>query len=298
MTLPANAFGKRTTAEEALRGASLAGKIAVVTGAGSGIGSETARVLGKAGARVIMAVRNVGAVRALGDNFEVMALDLASLASVHAFARAFSARHPRLDILVNNAGVMATPLGQTADAFETQLGTNHLGHFLLVQQLLPHLTAAAPARIVIVASRAHRRGTRDNLLATLESDPRYQRRKYIPMVAYGDSKLANVLHTRALARRLRDTGVSAYCLHPGVIHTPLMRHLGFAGTVFGMVGKPFLKTVAQGAATSVFAATAPELTPAHAGIYLSDCNQAEPSEVALDDELGERLWADSEKATS
>jgi retinol dehydrogenase-12 len=227
---------------------------------------------------------------------EVMALDLASFASVRAFAAAFTPA--RLDLLVNNAGVMAPPLGQTVDGFETQLATNHLGHFLLVKLLLDRLKAAAPARVVVVASAAHRRGTRDNLLATLETDRLYRRRKYRPMVAYGDSKLANILFTRALARRLEGSGVSPYCLHPGVIHTPLMKHLGLAGTILGVVGRPFLKTIAQGAATSVFAATAPELRPEHAGLYLADCNEAQPWPAALDDDLGERLWSGSETATS
>src|SRR5581483_3457069 len=139
-----------------------------------------------AGARVIMAVRNVAAAeevarrlrpQAPAGALEVMALDLASFASVRAFAAAFTGA--RLDLLVNNAGVMAPPLGQTADGFETQLGTNHLGHFLLVKLLLDRLKAAGPARVVVVASAAHRRGTRENLLATLETDRLYQRRKYV-----------------------------------------------------------------------------------------------------------------------
>jgi NAD(P)-dependent dehydrogenase (short-subunit alcohol dehydrogenase family) len=303
--LARNDLGGRTTAEQALRGLSLSGQTAIVTGAGSGIGTETARVLALAGARVIMAVRNVPAAEAVAARLrpgvpagalEVRPLDLASFASVRAFAAAFT--EPRLHLLVANAGVMAPPLGQTADGFETQLGTNHLGHFLLTRLLQGKLQAAGRARVVVVASRAHRRGTGENLLATLETDRAYQRRRYVPMVAYGDSKLANILFTRALARRLAGSDVAAYCLHPGVIHTPLMKHLGVAGAIFGVLGRPFLKTIAQGAATSVFAATAPELTPAHSGIYLADCNEARPFPQALDDQLGERLWSGSERATS
>jgi NAD(P)-dependent dehydrogenase (short-subunit alcohol dehydrogenase family) len=225
-----------------------------------------------------------------------MALDLANLASVRAFAAAFAARHPRLHILVNNAGVMGPPLGRTADGFETQMGTNHLGHFLLTTLLVDQLKGSAPARVVVVASRAHRRGSRESLLATLDTDRHYQKRKYLPMAAYGDSKLANILFARGLAPRLTGTGVGAFSLHPGVIPTNLSKHFGVGGTIYRAIGGLFLKSVAQGAATTVFAATAPELTEAHSGIYLADCNQAQPMQAALDGALVERTWELSEKA--
>jgi NAD(P)-dependent dehydrogenase (short-subunit alcohol dehydrogenase family) len=307
--LPRNELGARTTAQQALRGNSLAGKVAVVTGAGAGLGAETARVLALAGAQVVMAVRNVPAGEQVASRLraglptgagklEVMTLDLANLASIRAFARALAARHPKLHLLINNAGVMGMPLSFTADGFELQMGTNHLGHFLLTNLLLDPLRAAAPARIVVVASRAHRRASREGVLATLDSDPRYQRRRYVPLVAYGESKLANILHTRALARRLAGTGVTPVCLHPGVIATDLMKHLGLGGRLFKIVGPLFTKSVAQGAATTIFAATAPELTEAHAGIYLSDCNEAQPRPVAVDADLAENVWSLSEKLVS
>jgi NAD(P)-dependent dehydrogenase (short-subunit alcohol dehydrogenase family) len=308
VTLPRNQLGARTTAREALRDVSLRGKVAVVTGAG-GLGSETARVLALAGADVVMACRSVSAAeriarRLQGDlpagagALEVMELDLASLASVRAFARELMARRPRLHLLVNNAGVMATPLGQTADGFETQMGTNHLGHFLLTSLLLDGLRAGAPARVVVVASHAHRRGSRDGVLATLDGDPHYRRRRYRPLVAYGDTKLANILFTKALARRLAGSGVTPYALHPGVIATDLLEHMGLGGRIFRAVGPLFLKSVEQGAATTIFASTAPELTEAHAGIYLADCNEAQPRPVALDAELAERVWTLSERAVA
>ena len=308
-TLPRNELGARTTAQQALRGISLAGKVAVVTGAGAGLGTETARVLALAGAQVVMAVRNVPAAEQVATRLraglppgpgklEVMALDLANLGSVRTFARELATRHPKLHLLINNAGVMATPLSFSADGFELQMGTNHLGHFLLTNLLLDPLRAAASARVVVVASRAHRRASREGVLATLDGDPRYQRRRYVPLVAYGESKLANILHTRALARRLAGSGVTPCCLHPGVIATDLMKHLGLGGRLFKLVGPLFTKSVAQGAATTIFAATAPELTEAHAGIYLADCNEAQPLPFALDADLAERLWSLSETLVS
>jgi NAD(P)-dependent dehydrogenase (short-subunit alcohol dehydrogenase family) len=307
MTLPRNHFGHRTTAEQARRDISLRGKVAIVTGANDGLGTETARVLALAGAQVVMACRNLPAAEAVATRLratlpagagtlEVMALDLANLASVRAFAGAFAARHPRLHILVNNAGVMATPLGHTTDGFETQMGTNHLGHFLLTTLLLDQLKGSAPARVVAVASNAHRRGSRESLLATLDTDPAYQKRKYVPFAAYGDSKLANILFAKGLAPRLAGTGVGAFSLHPGVIPTNLSKHFGVGGRLYRAIGGLFLKSVAQGAATTVFAATAPELTEAHSGIYLADCNEADPIQAALDGALAERTWALSDKA--
>jgi NAD(P)-dependent dehydrogenase (short-subunit alcohol dehydrogenase family) len=305
-SLPRNRFGKHTTAEQALRDNSLAGKVAVVTGAGAGLGAETARVLALGGARVVMAVRNVPAGESVARGLravlpasaalEVMPLDLADTRSIRAFARDLQARHPALHLLIDNAGVMATPLGRTADGFETQMGINHLGHFLLTTLLLERLRASAPARVVVLASAAHRRGSREGVLATLDSDPHYDRRKYQPFVAYGDSKLANIVFARALARRLAGSGVTAVSVHPGVIPTQLSKHLGIGGAIYRAVGPLFQKSVAQGAATTIFAATAPELTEAHAGIYLADCNEAEPRPFALDPDLAERTWTLSEAA--
>jgi len=309
MTLAKNTFGKRTTAEQARRDVSLAGKTAIVTGANAGLGEETSRVLALAGANVVMACRNVqageesakalrAALPAGSGTLEVMALDLGSFASIRKFAEAFKAKHDKLHILVNNAGVMATPLGKTADGHETQLGTNHLGHFLLTTLLLDTLQASAPSRVVAVSSELHKRSNGERMMATLESDPGYAQRKYVPFDAYGDSKLANALFARELGKRLRGTGVLAFSLHPGVIPTKLSRHMGVVGSIYQVVGKLFLKTVAQGAATSVFAATAPELSEANTGIYLSDCNEAQPIPAATDDALAERLWNASEKAVA
>src|SRR5688500_11899546 len=184
-------LGARTTAQEALRGASLAGKRAIVTAASSGRGIETSRVLALAGADVIMAVRNVGSGEEVATQIrsglssgtgmlEVRALDLADLRSVRAFAEQETSSGKPLHLLVNNAGVMATPLGATAQGMELQLGTNHLGHFLLTTLLQPSLEAAGDSRVVNVSSALHTRGRAARLLETLESDPKYERRKYVP----------------------------------------------------------------------------------------------------------------------
>ena len=294
-------LGSSTTAQQALQGQSLAGKQAIVTGASSGLGIETARVLALAGADVVMAVRNVkageevaaglrAALPAGSGKLEVQALDLSDLTSVRRFTEAYLASGKALNLLINNAGVMATPESKTAQGFELQLGTNHLGHFALTTQLLPALERSAPARIVVVSSGLHTRGKPERLLATLEGRPG----PYTPYGAYGDSKLANILFAKALAKRL-PAGVEAFSLHPGVIPTPLSRSMGGLGAVFRTLGKLFMKTVEQGAATSIFAATAPQLA-GQSGAYLSDCRVATPASAALDAALIDQVWAQSERA--
>jgi len=283
-------FGKHTEALEVARGVSLAGKTAIVTGASSGIGVETARVLALAGAHVVLAVRSMAAGRAVADtlpNASVLELDLTDLASVRAFVVAFRKRDVPLDLLVNNAGVMATPRGTTKQGIELQVGTNHVGHFLLTRLL--ERTLAPEARIVNVSSALHRRGRGERLLTTLTDDPRYEKRRYVPFDAYGDSKLANVLFTRALAKRLPQPALS---LHPGVIKTNLTRSMGAAGVVFRAVAGLFTKSIAEGAATTIYAAVGTGLA---SGVYLEDCRVATPSREAEDDALADRLWDASEK---
>jgi NAD(P)-dependent dehydrogenase (short-subunit alcohol dehydrogenase family) len=225
----------------------------------------------------------------MSGKIEVKKLDLTDFASIRAFVAAWGDRP--IDLLINNAGVMATPKGATAQGYEMQMGTNHLGHFLLTELLLPRLTPNA--RVVTVSSGLHTRGTREGVLATLDSDKSYSQRKYSPFTAYGDSKLANILFAKGLAKR----GIHAYALHPGVINTNLSRSMGFSGIIFRAVGGLFMKSVAQGAATSVYAATAPELE-SQSGAYLSDCAVVEPAGPAKDDALVEQVWKLSEKAIS
>ncbi len=237
-------LGKRTTAREALRGTDLKGHFAIVTGASSGIGVETARALATAGADVMLAVRNVEAgektkaqltseLPAGAGPLSVARLDLNDLASVREFVKTYLASTRPLDLLINNAGIMAPPLGFTAQGYEQQMGTNHLGHFLLTQGLRERLEKSAAARIVNVSSDLHRRGKADSVLATLDTDRKYASRKYSGFGAYGDSKLANVLFARGLAKRL-PKNVLAFSLHPGVIPTNLSRAM-FGNSVFKLM---------------------------------------------------------------
>jgi NAD(P)-dependent dehydrogenase (short-subunit alcohol dehydrogenase family) len=294
-------LGSRTTAEQALGGVSLKGKTAIVTGANSGIGVETARVLAKAGAKVICAVRSVAGGEEVahkirqetGATIEVKQLDLMDLVSVRTFADAFLETGEALHLLVANAGIMASPLGVTKQHVEQQVGTNHVGHFYLTNLLRPALAKGAPSRIVIVSSALHKRGKGARLLETLEDDRTNSRRKYVPFDAYGDSKLANVLFARHLAKVL-PKGVEAFSLHPGVIATRLTRSLGIQGAIFNIVGKPFTKSVAQGAATSIVAATS-SAVEGKSGAYLADCAITRASRDGEDDALAEKVWLATEK---
>ena len=298
-------LGRRTTAEQALQGQNLKGKKAIVTGANSGLGVETARVLALAGADVLLACRSLesgeqvatqlrASLPAGAGKLSVGKLDLSDLRSVKSFAEAYT--EPSLDLLINNAGIMATPLGTTAQGFELQTGTNHLGHFFLTKLLLPKLEKSAAARIVNVSSALHQSGKGERLLATLDGDPAYKQRKYSAISAYRDSKLANVLFTRALSKKL-PANVLTFSLHPGVIETNLARSMGFLGNTFLKVARLFLKSIPQGAATTIFAATAPELAGC-TGAYLADCAEKEPTREALDEALAEKVWALSEKAVA
>jgi len=304
-------FGHDTTTDEVLEGIDLGGRLAVVTGGSGGLGAETARALASKGAGVVLTARDLAKGEAVAkeirestgsDAVWVEELELGSLASVRAFAERLAARHEALHILVNNAGVMACPFARTADGFERQLGTNHLGHFLLTGLLAPALLRGAPARIVCVSSRGHQQSP------VVFDDIHFERRPYDKWAAYGQSKTANVLHAVELERRLDPRGVHANAVHPGVIPTDLSRHMGPED--FARIrsrapgGKLRLKTVAAGAATSVYAATAPELE-GRGGLYLEDCHVAEVNDAegasegvrsyALDPEAARRLWALSEQ---
>jgi NAD(P)-dependent dehydrogenase (short-subunit alcohol dehydrogenase family) len=278
------AYGPETTTDEVLAGVDLTGTVAVVTGAGGGIGAETAHALAAAGATVVPGTRDAG-------------LDLASLDAVEEFARSVLATHDRIGLLINNAGVMATPFGRTADGFERQLGTNHLGHFLLTGLLAPALVAGAPARVVNVSSAGHR-------ISDINwDDPNYESRPYEKWEAYGQSKTANILFAVALERRLGPLGVHAYALHPGMIATNLGRHLDRSdltalkerATRSRSGGLPGYKSIPAGAATTVYAATAPELD-GRGGVYVADCAVSdEHAPWALDPDSADRLWSLSER---
>jgi NAD(P)-dependent dehydrogenase (short-subunit alcohol dehydrogenase family) len=298
-------MGFDTTTDEVLAGIDLRGTVALVTGASTGLGLETARALAAAGASVTLAVRTEprgdAAAATIRDllpdaSLECGLLDLTSLASVRAFAEWFTARHDRLGILVNNAGVMATPFERTADGFELQFGTNHLGHFLLTNLLTPLLVAAAPSRVVNLSSGGHRGSD------IIWDDPNYERREYDKFEAYGQSKTANILFTVELDRRLRDRGVRSYAVHPGMIATELGRYmtredfraLSARAKSSPSGGLPQRKSVESGAATSVWAATSADLRT-QGGVYCEDCAVSDQhAPWALDADSAQRLWALSE----
>lgn len=292
----------------------LRGKTYLITGANAGIGLETTRQLARQGACVVMACRRVAqaneAAQALRRELpaallEVLPLDLGDLASVRTAAREFLARHARLDGLVNNAGVMNTPQGQTRDGFETQFGINHLGHFLLTALLLERLKASVPARIVNVSSAFHVHAM--GRVADIHFDDlNYRQRRYDGWEAYAQSKLANLLHARHLARLLQGTGVTCVSVHPGWVRTQLMQHtlpLWLQNSVLrhvlhwlGMI-EPW-----EGAQSTLHTLLAPEVAT-QSGEYFSQpglyrnktANQGgwpmrSPHPLAYDPAVAERLW--------
>ncbi len=299
-------YGFETTTDDVLDGVDLGGTSAVVTGASAGIGVETARALAAAGAHVVLAARNADRTRGAADSIrervpgaelEVGMLDLTSLDSVRAFAAWYLDAHDELQLLINNAGVMYTPFDHTAEGFELQFGTNHVGHFLLACLLVPALLAGAPSRVVNLSSGGHVGSD------IVWDDPNFERHDYDKFAAYGQSKTANILFSVELDRRLADRGVHAYAVHPGMIATELGRYMTRDDMAALMErakqspsgGMPARKTVEQGAATTVWAATAAELDN-RGGTYLADCHVTdEHAPWARDPEGAARLWALSEK---
>ena len=312
MTRP---FGAHSTADDVLAGVDLAGKRILITGVSAGLGVETARALAAHGAEVVGAARDLAKARRATaeveaqarNGFELVELDLASLASVRACADALVADGRPFDVVIANAGVMATPLGKTIDGFETQFGTNHLGHFVLVNRMAELLRPGG--RLVNLSSAGHRRADVD-----LE-DPNFERTPYEPFIAYGRSKTANILFAVEFDRRHRAAGLSATAVHPGGIDTELSRHMG-PGAVTQMLdrinaenraaGRPLfeMKSVPQGAATSVWAAVVAGAAEV-GGRYCEDCRVAEVVDAgpnvlggvrpyALDPERAMALWAKSE----
>jgi NAD(P)-dependent dehydrogenase (short-subunit alcohol dehydrogenase family) len=264
----------------ALLATDLAGKTFVVTGGNSGIGLVTVEQLARQGARVVLAARRPAeGERARAEvlqrvpqgAIEMATLDLASLASVRQFAAEVLSRHDALHGLVNNAGVMNTPRGRTADGFEMQLGTNHLGHYLLTELLLPALRRGAPSRVVVVSSCYHDRAQGREGRIDFD-DLHFERRPYDGWEAYAQSKLANVLHAKSLARRLAGTGITTASVHPGWVRTNLIRN-SMPVWVQDVLLRPFLRLGGmiepwEGAQTSLYALLAPEVE-AQSGAYFS-----------------------------
>ncbi|XP_053130471.1 retinol dehydrogenase 12 isoform X2 [Hemicordylus capensis] len=270
--------------------ATLNGKVAVITGANTGIGKETAKDLARRGARVILACRDMARaeaaaceIRTMTGNQQVIAmkLDLADSKSIKEFAENFLKEEKELHILINNAGVMMVPYSKTADGFEVHLGVNHLGHFLLTFLLIERLKQSAPARIVNVSSLAHHGGK-------IRFHDLQGEKLYCRSLAYCHSKLANILFTRELARRLQGTGVTVNALHPGTVSSDLPRYSIFI-SVASKIFHVFLKSPYEGAQTSVYCAVAEELESV-SGQYFSDCKPAYLSSRARDDETANKLW--------
>jgi NAD(P)-dependent dehydrogenase (short-subunit alcohol dehydrogenase family) len=295
----ASPFGHKSEAPEVIKGIDLSGRTAIVTGASSGLGVETARAFAKAGARVVLPVRSrEKAEKTAADirkstgnkNVEVADMDLGDFNSVRKFADAFVASGSALHILVNNAGIMATPERRIMGNIESQFGTNHLGHMLLTCRLVPALLKAMSARVVELSSIGHRRSPVNF------DDPNFEKHPYDKWEAYGQAKTANALFAVELNRRLEPRKVNAYAVHPGGIMTELQRDMSqdeIRGMGWvdekGRVRDGF-KTPAGGAATAVWCATS-SLLASGGGVYCEDCNIAKP--VPADDKgvAGVRPWA-------
>jgi NAD(P)-dependent dehydrogenase (short-subunit alcohol dehydrogenase family) len=318
----ANAFGATSTTDEVLSGINLRGKRILVTGVSAGIGVETARSLAAHGAHIIGAARDLKKAETAteqvrkdaasnGGSLELIELDLGNLKSVRAAADKLIAKGEPLDIIIANAGVMATPFGKTADGFETQFGTNHLGHFVFVNRIAPLLRAGG--RLINLSSAGHRYSNVDL------DDPGFERTPYDPFVAYGRSKTANILFAVEFDKRHRARGVRAAAVHPGVIKTELARHVE-PGRIEKLIeqinenlkaeGKgPFQwKSLEQGAATSVWAAVKADADEV-GGKYCENCHVAKPMvdsanvasisegvrSYALDSANAAALWQKSEQ---
>jgi NAD(P)-dependent dehydrogenase (short-subunit alcohol dehydrogenase family) len=313
-------FGAASTTDEVLSSANLRGKRILVTGVSAGLGIETARSLAAHGADVLGAARDLNKAQAAtaqvrrdaaanGGSFQLIALDLANLKSVRTCADQLLANGQFFDVIIANAGVMGTPFGRTADGFETQFGTNHLGHFVFINRIAPLLRKGS--RVINLSSGGHRLSNVDL------NDPNFENTPYEPFLAYGRSKTANILFAVAFDRRHRERGVRAAAVHPGVIHTELGRHLDPASIQAltdritkerAAAGKPPFqwKTLPQGAATSVWAAVVAPAAEIGAQ-YCEDCHVAEISPesaavgtdgvraYALDSNNAEALWKKSEE---
>lgn len=307
-------FGKDTTTDEVLAGHDLTGLTVFITGANSGLGQETARAMAAHGAHVVMAGRDqdklddaVSAIRTEHPDalLDTLVCDLGNLESIRAATSRARQRFDKIDILINNAGVMACPLMRTADGFEMQFGTNHLGHFALTGELMPLIERGSAKRIVNLSSRGHHFAPVDL------DDPNFTNRDYDPWVSYGQSKTANILFSVGLEARYAVRDIHSYAVHPGGIQTNLGRHMTekMVEDLMARITKSdssyAWKTIPQGAATSCWAATAPELE-GKGGVYCEDCHVAELDDessaggvrsYALDPDAARRLWTISEEMT-
>lgn len=298
--VPVSPFGKKSTAEEVTAGVDLTGKVALVTGATSGLGLETMRVLALRGAHVIGTGRTLEkaqeACSSVQGKTTPVALELERFETVAAAADTVRDLGLPIDMLVCNAGIMALPQLEQVYGLEKHFVVNHLGHFILANRLSPQVKAAPQGRVVVLSSYGYVWAPP----AGIEFDNLDGKRGYEPNKMYGQSKLANALFAFELARRLGGTGATANAVHPGIINTNLGRHFAAWKRAAGsLIGWTFMKSVEAGAATSCYVATAPALA-AFSGYYFEDCNPVvpEPGKHMDDVELAGRLWAKSEELTA
>lgn len=274
----------------------MAGRTCMITGATSGIGQATALALAEQGAAIVLVCRNETKGRALmdvirkrGGAAHLMLADLSSQAEIRRLSAEFLAQQQPLHVLINNAGVVNLQRKLTVDGIEEVFAVNHLAYFLLTNLLLERLKASAPARIVNVSSEAHK-------LSPIQFDDLGFERKYASMKVYGQSKLANVLFTYELARRLEGSGVTVNCLHPGAVSTGLGQNNGrFAQAIIGML-KPFFRTPEKGAETSIFLAASPKVEGI-SGKYFYNCREKRTARAAQDLATSTRLWDTSARMT-
>ncbi|GGM29920.1 short-chain dehydrogenase [Paraliobacillus quinghaiensis] len=273
--------------------------VVIITGANSGMGKATAIELAKTGAHIVMVCRNqtrgeaaLKEVREKTGNEQVtlMLCDLGSQESIRSFCATFKEKYQRLDVLINNAGVILPGRHETTDGFELQFGVNHLGHFLLTNLLLDLMTSSTPARIIVVSSGAHKIGK-------IHFDDINLTKNYTLWRAYAQSKLANILFTYELARRLEGTGITVNCLHPGAVATSMgiNRESGF-GTFITRLLKPFFQTPEKGAETIVFLATSSDVSEV-SGKYFYQKEEIRSSNRSHDEKLAKNLWIKSEEWT-
>jgi NAD(P)-dependent dehydrogenase (short-subunit alcohol dehydrogenase family) len=295
---PRSGFTKRSTAAEVTAGIDLSGKLAVVTGATAGIGRETARVLAERGAHVIALGRTKDKAAAATAGFRghitPMACELTDLASVAACADQIKALGKPVDLLINNAGIMALPKLEQVNGVEKQLFVNHFSHFVLTHRLLDAIKAAPQGRVVNLSSGGYALAPKGGI----EFDNLSGERDYTGWKMYGQSKMANILFTRELARRFEGAAATANAVHPGAVKTELSRHMpGVARFFIGLIGSWVLKSPAQGAATSCHVAASPALAKVN-GLYFADSNPEHVKRPEMEDAaLAAKLWAVTEERT-
>lgn len=299
--VPKTTFGKRSTALDVTEGLNLTGKTVLLTGCTSGIGLETMRVLALRGAHVLAAGRTQAKAAAAWESVRTpdmkgrvtpLACEHEDLASVVALADTVNAMKTPLDILICNAGIVGSSKLQQINGVEKQFAVNHLSHFVLVNRLLDAVKAASQGRVVIVSSEAHRTPG-----VTIEFDNLSGERKYGGLKFYGQSKLANLLMSNELARRLAGTNATSNALHPGVVRTAIFRNFpAFLLVPLNAIGALFMKGPEAGAATTCYVATSPDLAKV-SGLYFNDCKPDTPTATGQNDAIAAKLWTVSEDMT-